>query len=127
MASPVAQQSAAAWSYQNHSAQRVRRILPRQPPGTHAAARTACHIFCRYLQSGCSWNEPQLVSKKTLAWTRWAHRSAPHKVAEHFFRPRALLRILFFGDRAGLPPQLQSKNLILQRIKATANRRIDLG
>ena len=39
-------------------------------------------------------------------------RSAPHEIAEHFFRPRALLRILFFGDRAGLPPQFQPEDLI---------------
>jgi hypothetical protein len=40
-------------------------------------------------------------------------RSAPHEIAEHFFRSRALLRILFFGDRTGLPPQFQPEDLIL--------------
>jgi hypothetical protein len=39
-------------------------------------------------------------------------RSATHEIAEHFFRPRALLRILFFGNRAGLPSQFHPEVLI---------------
>ena len=46
--------------------------------------------------------------------------SASHQLAQHFFRLRALLRVLRFADRTGLPSQLQAKQLIFQRVQVRA-------
>ena len=53
--------------------------------------------------------------------------SAPYQLAENLFGAAALSRVLFFGDRARLPPQLKTKDLIFQRIQTRTDSGIDLS
>ena len=48
------------------------------------------------------------------------HHLASHKIAQHLFRARAFLRILFFGDRSRLAPQLEAEQVSFKCIKARA-------